>query len=318
MLIWSNPDQPGALSLHPLSSGHIHPCHLCWESLPRTAYCSRDHQCVLQATQPDGDVWPSPWSMHGLLHVIAWWHGSQRCQCCHRHHQAQAYHPVCGLAPHWLQVGINDQPPTVAPARDLAKVQWAVRTLSNTTATAEAWACLDHKFDLMFAKRAFVCQRTPMRDGGRRVFGGPRGHGCPWEGSRGSWSGGCSGRGWGWRVLTCLPQCYILMSWDCLLAVVLWSPLCPKLINRNDVFVLSVKKEISSLPLLSGVTLAKLLSFSFQVYKMGGPWRNEPQRAVERVEWDHAGKFSAPSWGRGKGSAKLSISAFTIISDPSL
>ncbi|XP_038077118.1 tubulin alpha chain-like, partial [Patiria miniata] len=29
-------------------------------------------------------------------------------------------------------------------------------TLSNTTAIAEAWARLDHKFDLMYAKRAFV------------------------------------------------------------------------------------------------------------------------------------------------------------------
>lgn len=28
--------------------------------------------------------------------------------------------------------------------------------LSNTTAIAEAWGRLDHKFDLMYAKRAFV------------------------------------------------------------------------------------------------------------------------------------------------------------------
>ena len=28
--------------------------------------------------------------------------------------------------------------------------------LSNTTAIAEAWVRLDHKFDLMYAKRAFV------------------------------------------------------------------------------------------------------------------------------------------------------------------
>ena len=28
--------------------------------------------------------------------------------------------------------------------------------LGNTTAIAEAWARLDHKFDLMFSKRAFV------------------------------------------------------------------------------------------------------------------------------------------------------------------
>uniref|UniRef100_A0A8C1U8V8 Uncharacterized protein n=1 Tax=Cyprinus carpio TaxID=7962 RepID=A0A8C1U8V8_CYPCA len=32
----------------------------------------------------------------------------------------------------------------------------AVCMLSNTTAIAEAWARLDHKFDLMYAKRAFV------------------------------------------------------------------------------------------------------------------------------------------------------------------
>ncbi|MGH0155621.1 UNVERIFIED_CONTAM: hypothetical protein FKN15_031719 [Acipenser sinensis] len=41
-------------------------------------------------------------------------------------------------------------------ALDLAKVQRAVCMLSNTTAIAEAWARLDHKFDLMYAKRAFV------------------------------------------------------------------------------------------------------------------------------------------------------------------
>ncbi|KAG8521936.1 Tubulin alpha-3 chain [Galemys pyrenaicus] len=55
-----------------------------------------------------------------------------------------------------LSVGINYQPPTVVPGGDLAKVQRAVCMLSNTTAIAEAWARLDHKFDLMYAKRAFV------------------------------------------------------------------------------------------------------------------------------------------------------------------
>ncbi|KAL8567624.1 hypothetical protein ACOMHN_054437 [Nucella lapillus] len=55
-----------------------------------------------------------------------------------------------------LQVGINYQPPTVVPGGDLAKVQRALCMLSNTTAIAEAWARLDHKFDLMYAKRAFV------------------------------------------------------------------------------------------------------------------------------------------------------------------
>ncbi|XP_041368592.1 tubulin alpha-2/alpha-4 chain-like isoform X1 [Gigantopelta aegis] len=58
--------------------------------------------------------------------------------------------------PTGFKVGINYQPSTVVPGDDLAKVQRAVCMLSNTTAIAEAWARLDHKFDLMYAKRAFV------------------------------------------------------------------------------------------------------------------------------------------------------------------
>ncbi|CAH1787375.1 unnamed protein product, partial [Owenia fusiformis] len=58
--------------------------------------------------------------------------------------------------PTGFKVGINYQPPTVVPGGDLAKVQRAVCMLGNTTAIAEAWARLDHKFDLMYAKRAFV------------------------------------------------------------------------------------------------------------------------------------------------------------------
>ncbi|CAJ0941230.1 unnamed protein product, partial [Mesorhabditis belari] len=58
--------------------------------------------------------------------------------------------------PTGFKVGINYQPPTTVPGGDLAKVPRAVCMLSNTTAIAEAWARLDHKFDLMYAKRAFV------------------------------------------------------------------------------------------------------------------------------------------------------------------
>merc|ERR1711981_138364 len=58
--------------------------------------------------------------------------------------------------PTGFKVGINYQPPTVIPGGDLAKTPRAVCMLSNTTAIAEAWARLDHKFDLMYAKRAFV------------------------------------------------------------------------------------------------------------------------------------------------------------------
>uniref|UniRef100_F1KXF3 Tubulin alpha chain n=1 Tax=Ascaris suum TaxID=6253 RepID=F1KXF3_ASCSU len=58
--------------------------------------------------------------------------------------------------PTGFKVGINYQPPTVVPGGDLAKVPRAACMLANTTAIAEAWMRLDYKFDLMYAKRAFV------------------------------------------------------------------------------------------------------------------------------------------------------------------
>lgn len=58
--------------------------------------------------------------------------------------------------PTGFKVGINYQPPTVVPGGDLAKVHRAVCCLTNTTAIKEAWVRIDKKFDLMFAKRAFV------------------------------------------------------------------------------------------------------------------------------------------------------------------
>ncbi|ORX95894.1 tubulin alpha-1 chain [Basidiobolus meristosporus CBS 931.73] len=58
--------------------------------------------------------------------------------------------------PTGFKVGINSQAPAVVPGGDLAKVNRAVCMLSNTTSISEAWARLDHKFDLMYAKRAFV------------------------------------------------------------------------------------------------------------------------------------------------------------------
>ena len=59
-------------------------------------------------------------------------------------------------SPGGFKVGINYQPPTVVPGGDLAKVMRAVCMVSNSTAIAEVLARLDHKFDLMYSKRAFV------------------------------------------------------------------------------------------------------------------------------------------------------------------
>lgn len=46
--------------------------------------------------------------------------------------------------------------PISVPGSELASVDRSVSMLSNTTAIAEAWSRLDHKFDLMYSKRAFV------------------------------------------------------------------------------------------------------------------------------------------------------------------
>jgi len=55
-----------------------------------------------------------------------------------------------------FKVGINYQPPIVVPGGDLAKVQRATCMISNSTAIAEVFSRIDHKFDVIYDKRAFV------------------------------------------------------------------------------------------------------------------------------------------------------------------
>ncbi|KAK2629455.1 hypothetical protein QTJ16_000275 [Diplocarpon rosae] len=63
--------------------------------------------------------------------------------------------------PTGFKIGINYQKPVSVPSTSpsdgaLASVDRSVSMLSNTTAISEAWSRLDHKFDLMYSKRAFV------------------------------------------------------------------------------------------------------------------------------------------------------------------
>ena len=58
--------------------------------------------------------------------------------------------------PTGFKCGINHQPPMTAEGGDLASVNRAVCMVANTTAIAEALGVVNHKFDLMYAKRAFV------------------------------------------------------------------------------------------------------------------------------------------------------------------
>jgi len=58
--------------------------------------------------------------------------------------------------PTGFKVGINHQKPKHVPDSDLADLGRSCCMLSNTTALASMWSKLNHKFDLMHQKRAFV------------------------------------------------------------------------------------------------------------------------------------------------------------------
>ena len=70
--------------------------------------------------------------------------------------KAKANFNLVEWCPTGFKLGINHQKPSRVPGSELAEVDRSVSMLSNTTAIAEAWVRLNHKFDLMYAKRAFV------------------------------------------------------------------------------------------------------------------------------------------------------------------
>jgi len=59
-------------------------------------------------------------------------------------------------APTGFKSGINNQSPIVAAGGDIAKTVRAVSMLANNTVVGEILSRISHKFDLMYAKRAFV------------------------------------------------------------------------------------------------------------------------------------------------------------------
>lgn len=59
-------------------------------------------------------------------------------------------------SPTGFKCGINSQAPAVVPGSDMAPVDKACSLISNNTAIAEVFARMNEKFDLMYAKRAFV------------------------------------------------------------------------------------------------------------------------------------------------------------------
>jgi len=58
--------------------------------------------------------------------------------------------------PTGFKCGINSQAPLEIPGGDIAMSKRACCMVANNTAIAQTLAEIDHKFDLMYAKRAFV------------------------------------------------------------------------------------------------------------------------------------------------------------------
>jgi len=59
-------------------------------------------------------------------------------------------------SPAGFKCGINNEPPKTVAGSGIASTNRAVCLLANTTAIANVFSRLDSKFDMMFAKRAFV------------------------------------------------------------------------------------------------------------------------------------------------------------------
>merc|ERR1712107_208035 len=98
----------------------------------------------------------APWQIHGLLPHVPWRRCAQGCKCCCCNHGTKRTIQFVDWSPTGFKCGINYQPPTVVSGGDLAKVMRAVCMISNSTAIADVFSRIDHKFDLMYSKRAFV------------------------------------------------------------------------------------------------------------------------------------------------------------------
>ena len=96
-------DQLGAIPTYSLPSGHLCSSDLCRESLSWTIERCWNHQCMLWASQSDGEMWPTARQIHGLLSFIPWWCGAQGCECSHCNNQDEENHSVCRLVSHWIQ-----------------------------------------------------------------------------------------------------------------------------------------------------------------------------------------------------------------------
>lgn len=67
--------------------------------------------------------------------------------------------------PSGVKVCISRRPPSYLKEGDLSKTMRGGYMISNNTAMAEVFSRTDHKFDLMYARRAFVHWYNAMEEG---------------------------------------------------------------------------------------------------------------------------------------------------------
>ena len=143
--------------IHFMLSSYVRPHQFRRESLPRAAVGGRDHQ--LFAFEP-ASMMAKCDPRHGkYMACCLMYRGDvvpKNVNAAVANIKTKRTIQFVDWCPTGFKCGINYQPPTVVPGGDLAKVQRAVCMISNSTAIAEVFSCLDHKFDLMYAKRAFV------------------------------------------------------------------------------------------------------------------------------------------------------------------
>ena len=75
------PDEFGAISANSLHVDLLCTSHLCGEGLPWAVVSGWDHYVCLRTSIHDGEVWSSPWQIHGLLYDVPWKLGSRGCKC---------------------------------------------------------------------------------------------------------------------------------------------------------------------------------------------------------------------------------------------
>jgi len=188
------PDEPGAVPAHPLPAGHVRAGHIGREGVPRAAVRGRDHQRLLRAGQPDGQVRPAARQVHGVLHAVPRRRGAEGRERRDCHHQDQADNRVRRLVPDRVQGG--HQLPAAhrgagrrsgqGPAGRVHVVQHNGHRRGVGPARSQVRSHVRET-----GVRPLVRRRG---HGGGRVLRGPRGSGGPREGLRGGGHGLHRGR----------------------------------------------------------------------------------------------------------------------------